>query len=70
MKATQQHRQPVPLAETFTRWMSTVDGCPDCDNVQPPRAACPGSLDDTFICSYECTDCGATWTRHYEEGEV
>jgi len=50
--------------------MSTVDGCPDCDNVQPPRAACPGSLDDTFICSYECTDCGATWTRHYEEGEV
>jgi hypothetical protein len=59
---------PAPVALLMAAAMSNVDGCPECPNSEPPRAAVPTS--SGWMCSYLCTDCGAAWTTDYEESEA
>ena len=53
------------MREIFAYAMSLADGCPECTNTQPPRAAIP--IEGGWMCSYQCADCAHTWTTAYEE---
>lgn len=56
---------PVRLDAAFADAKGRADGCPGCDNTEPPRAAIP--LDDGWRCAYLCADCGRAWTTDYPE---
>ena len=55
---------PHTLGDHLAWAMSRADGCPGCDNTEPPRAAIP--IDNGWCCSYLCADCGRAWTTDYE----
>lgn len=56
---------PVRLDAAFADAMARADGCPDCDNTQPPRCAVP--TDAGWMASHLCADCGTAWTNDYRE---
>jgi len=56
---------PVDLNAQFADAMSRADGCPTCDNTQPPDAAIPRGVG--WLTHYECADCGRTWTADWKD---
>lgn len=56
---------PAPVGLLMAAAMSNADGCPECPNTEPPRAAVPTRAG--WMCSYLCTDCGTAWTTDYDE---
>lgn len=58
--------RPQRVGDPIVWAMSRADGCPDCINTEPPRAAIP--LDaGAWRCSYLCTDCGRAWVTDWKE---
>lgn len=55
------------IGEYFAEAMGRADGCPDCDNTQPPDAAIPPFGNRGWTTHYICADCGARWTRDWKD---
>ena len=57
---------PASVGDIIADWTAPVDACANCPNAEPPRAVIPSARPGRTIASYECTDCGDTWTREHQ----
>ena len=53
-------------AKSFRMWPGTLTGCATCDEVVT-RHRCPGRPDLNVGESWECPECGTTWTAGEKE---
>ena len=56
---------PIRLDAAFADAMARADGCPACDNTEPPRCAVP--TDHGWMTSHVCTDCGHAWAATWKD---
>jgi hypothetical protein len=62
---------PLPLVNCLAELMresaamARADGCPECDNVEPPKSW--GATDEGCRTAHLCADCGAAWTTDWKD---